>query len=139
MSISENGDHLKALGFELAMDFFTIFILIVAYKYTYDTLYSGDLISKMNFMKNAFIYLAPGSIEGFRILTSRSREDKYWDGLEFFLSIFSIIIVLILMFLCFCENDKYATWFVILITVYPIRIIASLGFEILKLAEERRR
>lgn len=139
MNISEKRDHLKALGFELLMDIFTIFILILAYKYTYDTLYSEELVSKMSFMKNAFIYLAPGSIEGFRIMTSASREDKDWDMLEFALSAFSIIIVFILMFHCFCENDKYATWYIVLITVYPIRIIASIGFEFLKLAKERRR
>lgn len=139
MDIGKKGEHLKALGFELVMDFLTVFILFMAYKYTYETLYSEELTRKLNFMRNAFIYLAPGSVEGFRIITSTSREEKNWDSIEFILSILSILIVFVLMIQYVCGNDEYATWYAILIMVYPIRIIASIGFEILNLVKERRR
>lgn len=56
--MQDKREHLKALGFELLLDAFTVIVLILAYKYTYDTL-AYNLDNKMNFIRNAFVFFAP--------------------------------------------------------------------------------
>lgn len=93
--MQDKREHLKALGFELLLDAFTVIVLILAYKYTYDTL-AYNLDNKMNFIRNAFVFFAPSSIEGWRIMVTDGRENQKWDKIELTLSILSIIVAIVL-------------------------------------------
>lgn len=135
--MQDKREHLKALGFELVVDAFTVFVLMLAYKYTYDTLASSQANNKMDFIRNAFVFLAPSSIEGCRIIVAEGRENKKWDIIELFLSVLSIIVSGALMLQCILEWDMFTDWYIFLITIYPIRVVMSVFFEFLNLAKER--
>ena len=136
--MDESNKTLKALGFELLMDFIAALILILAYKYTFDTFDTDTIDSKMSFIRNAFVYIAPGSVEGFRIIVSLSKENETWDKTEVCLSLLCIIISAVLTLQCIMGYEGFACVYLILIMVYPARIISNFVFGVLALLKERR-
>lgn len=136
--MDESNKTLKALGFELLMDFIAALILILAYKYTFDTFDTDTIDSKMSFIRNAFVYIAPGSVEGFRIIVSLSKENETWDKIEVCLSLLCIIISAVLTLQCIMGYEGFACVYLILIMVYPARIISNFVFGVLALLKERR-
>lgn len=136
--MNEKNEHLKALGFELGMDLIVLIVLLIAYKFTSDTFLGKDADDNMNFLRNAFVFIAPGSVESFRIMVSVSRENKKWDTWEVILSSLSILITVALALQCLLGYDNFSTLYVGLIAIYPIRIVMNVGFEFFTLIAARR-
>ncbi len=137
MNTNNKAEHLKALGFDFLIDIIVIVILILAYKYTYDTLDAKETTSKMNFIRNAFVFIAPASVETFKIITSESRKNKKWDVVELIISILIVLVALALMLQCIFVCNEHTSLYVFLIMLYPIRVTSSISFEFLNLIKER--
>ena len=70
-------------------------------------------------------------------MVTDGRENQKWDKIELTLSILSIIVAIVLMIKCITGNDMFTNLYVLLIGIYPLRVVMSVMYELINLVKER--
>lgn len=130
----------KALGYDILIKLISLGVVVLSYFYVV-TVLNGKMddtnFLHLQFIKNAFVFIAPAALEGMNILISAAQENKKQDMIEVILSLGCVIIGVFLFIISLLNITYFYGVFIFAILAYPIRIVSSLVFDILKLLERR--
>lgn len=133
-------NSLKVLGFDFFVDVINIIIIISSYILTITILDdAASLNVNENFLRGAFVFIAPCAMEGIQILTSKGKTDKTQDGVEVILSLVSMVTTLALAMVLIFNNNEYVILFRWLIMAYPLKIFSDSICDLLHLLKERKK
>ena len=132
-------DRLKILCFDFFMDLIYVIIILSSYILTTDILSdASNTNAELDFMRGAFVFIAPCALEAVNTFTSQEKEDKYQDKVEVILSMVGIFTTGILVLILIFDKGGCAKIINVLIAAYPVKFVSNGVFDFIHLFQERK-
>lgn len=129
----------KAIGYDILINIITLSAIALSYYYSITILCEEieETIKNVQLLKNIFVFIVPAALEGMNIFISVANENKRQDKIDLGCSFICIIISVLLFILLIIDATCCSRLFAIVVLVYPVRIMSSIVFDVMKLKERR--